>query len=738
MIPQEYIDFALLKKSQGPEIEVEIRFKRLKNRHYNNLLKFLNEYTKPVTENIEEWIFNNFRKKNIDRFQLWLEKKEIRKYVNTDYLFNFVVSSETMINPIPAFQPKLSRSIKRLSYKLCNDTVKCDLSYVITERDNEKNRKEGYECELEFSVEGFKYLNLLLNRFLRVINDNTLYLFTFQEGQTIKNEIYKVIDFKSMNQPVLLKYEHFTSMMNPEIGYRVSRKADGQRRLLVFKNGVWLFYFPDILQRVQRESNKLFEGAILDGELLEDVTGELKNNFYNYIAFDCISKYDLGTGEFDNSIREKNHDERLRYCQVIAEHYKDNRYLFVFLKSFYSFDGAEDFFARVREIFRENHFIHYKQDGLLFVPQNSPYNFTQYKWKPPELLSVDLLYRSGSLWANHDRPVNMPVENSPMLKSGEIIEFVYRDGKLVPYRIRSDKVYPNNHEVVMETIKYMKNPITVEVISGETFQFMKKYHKRIKKRLYDIPLEKKKILSIGKKLEKADVITMFNPKRAETPEAILENLEYRGYLLFMFMDGNVVDQVFNPKLTGPVLENELKIGDNGKIVYRPPGKVLIDIPGFIQKEQNLFYIQELATSLMPSLTLVHVSLANDEKFLSAKEYLVSRFYVYGYFVRFDDDKREIMEGTETTLIYCMIDPDIPELHAILKARYASYREIPSGHRNRWLMGLDFKERHGKDLEKISEVVGRKIVVYDEKDNIIKSFGNKKSEIKIKSPGFLIK
>jgi hypothetical protein len=224
-------------------------------------------------------------------------------------------------------------------------------------------------------------------------------------------------------------------------------------------------------------------------------------------------------------------------AQAVADRLKGNL-LHVDTKSFYEFTNAEELFSRVRRMFREIPHLAYHQDGFMFTPSNIIYNphsdnfpltarvLTRMpdicKWKPKEQLTIDLIIQHDgenvNLYATNDvKPglvrfvgdKNEPFKNQLDLQSieglpdGTIVEFGwdYNRGSLYMHKVRLDKRSPNRIDIVLDVWADIHNPISKEIISGETFTFLRKYHNRIKRNLYNEALSMAKsdktLLDIG-------------------------------------------------------------------------------------------------------------------------------------------------------------------------------------------------------------------------------------------------
>ena len=197
---------------------------------------------------------------------------------------------------------------------------------------------------------------------------------------------------------------------NKDTGYSVTHKADGQRKLLVFhRSGIWLVMAKQIIMKVSSKQIPTLYGTILDGEMIpldKRVVWAPTSTIW-YLAFDTLAVYDNNI-----DIQKKPHGKRMQYAQDVSDIISNSsmeQSLKVSTKTFYNFGTPQEFFKIMRNMFREQIDLPYKQDGFMFTPQNTEYNphsdkhklykrvLTSYpdicKWKPKEQLTIDFLIK---------------------------------------------------------------------------------------------------------------------------------------------------------------------------------------------------------------------------------------------------------------------------------------------------------------------------------------------------------
>jgi len=326
-------------------------------------------------------------------------------------------------------------------------------------------------------------------------------------------------------------------------------------------------------------------------------------------------------------------------------------------------------------MFAEKSLLPYEDDGFIFTPEVAPYNpirkaeskmrrklrlsersLTRQsdicKWKPATKLTIDfsikhrldgkidlLVFERGNNLIPFRGSKYNPFDSETMVDykhpiisehpTGSIIEFAWDKTRnmFIPLKARPDKKNPNAWDIAEDNWDEIHNPITEEVLKGENFTLMRKYHNRIKRQLFRNVLqnshrksEEKFLLDIGSgrggdvdKWKSFDKIVAVEPssdhilelkrriklhnmedkvkivqaggedtsiitkivedfigKRVDVVsmmlsmtffwknsnilsrlvETINENLDYEGKIIFMTMDGDTVEESFNPYFLG--------------------------------------------------------------------------------------------------------------------------------------------------------------------------------------------
>jgi len=741
------------------DLELEARFGDfIKNRFqpgvnrqtFNRVKAYFDKNAKAEHVKTTDYIMGRVRKSvYIDGSVAWITKEKVWNEENKDYGIRYSMSKEIPVAPITThFNPEMIREKNRFSYLVFGDTVRIDLTIV----NMVSSKKDDVTFEVEVELIDSKALTNFEKAIavtLRLILD-TIILYTDKEKTIIANEVNSILGSNKRgyidNYPLVqarnLKLRDMVYgglIGNPKTGYSITHKADGERRMLYFsKSGVWLVS-PNSMTKLSETTISSLTGTILDGELVpleKRLEGAPKVKFW-FIAFDTLAWND------NKSIQDSPHNIRMQYAQEVADKMKGD-VIRVNTKNFHVFETPDEFFKLMRDMFREQLILPYKQDGFMFTPENTVYNphsdkFPLYKrkltdhpdickWKPKEELTIDLLIKwkavpSGKVLELYTvdkgnevlftKFPNVDVENvlTINLPSNSIVEYGYNYEKkiLEPRRVRVDKRFPNRKDVVEDVAQDILNPLDEETMKGDTFTLLRKYHNSVKKNLFEkaggktlldigsgyggdlgkwkaydkivavepdlehIEEMKKRLVTYGmenkvkivhaggqetEKITNAvkewiggrvDTISnmlslTFFWQSSELVESlvntIISNIKEDGKYIFLTMDGDLVEQTFEPAFGTGLVLNKLKLGP-AMLEYKGdlnPKELFIDIEGTIVEKQRewLVRLDDLKLRLDKygfEIKMIHK--ANEEKFLTESEMMMTRMYTYGMFGRKD-------------------------------------------------------------------------------------------------------
>lgn len=749
-------------------VELEARFGRTTNRGFipgvsrevfNRIRDYFDQRAQVIETRTTDYISKNVRKTvttppSGHPETIWITKDRLWNQEDTDYGIRYSMSREIPVHPVNNFVPDVIREKHRYSYSVFKNMVQIDMTIVNmvngvqgeTQSDNTQ-----YEVEVELvnslGLESFdKAIKTVLMRLLDttvLYNNNEANDVISFVNMTLNTNKRNIIDHYPIVQARNLKMKDMVwggLIGNKETQYTVTHKADGQRKLLVFHHtGIWLVMAPHSLNRISPNEVPTLTGTIIDGELVpmdRRLPGAPESKLW-YLAFDCLA-WNGNAG-----VQELAHAVRMNHAQAVADVMK-NKLINVNTKSFKSFGTPEQFFAVMREMFREQEVLSYKQDGFMFTPANTIYNphsdnhplyrrvLTDYpdicKWKPKEQLTIDFQIRwkatiNGSLiqlYVNEKgKPIlfngtklfpydiNM-VDHYHTLTSGlpnnTVVEYGwdYQKGLFIPHRVRYDKTKPNKVDIAEDVWMDIQRPLDKDTMEGQSLNLMRVYHNKIKKLLFnnsdgktlldigsgrggDVAKWKKysKIVAVepnadhivelrrrieinnmtdkvkvvhagGQDIEaihqavrefigdRVDVVSMMlsmsffwqNQSMVNRlVNTITSNIKRDGKIIFLTIDGDLVEQTFEPAMdTGPNL-TKLELGpailtyDGNKI----PKELHIHIEDTIVQDQTEWLVR-LSDLILPLRQLGFDfemrERADKERFLNNNEITMTQMYTY--------------------------------------------------------------------------------------------------------------
>lgn len=765
---------------QQDQVELEARFGQytgkgftpgVTRQTFNRIRTYFDTQSQSVISRTTDYISGNIRKtislSDPDDI-VWIEKKRLWNQQDARFNIRYSMSSEIPVQEVPSFVPQVVREKNRISYLVFNNMVRIDLTMVNMIRGLQDDRSKDdtkYEVEVELvDPRALAYFEKVVTIVLHRVLD-TLTLFTSTERDEIVAYVNRLlgskrrdnIDHYPMVQARNLKMNDMVYgglIGNDETGYSVTHKADGHRKILLFhKTGIWLISPGNSLNKIYAKEIPQLTGTILDGESVsaEDRRKDAPNSQFWYLAFDCLAYNNI------NAVQYKPHGIRMNYAQVVADMLKTSL-ITVSTKSFKSFTTPQEFFKVMREMFRQQEILPYKQDGFMFTPVNIHYNphsdkhplfkrvLTVYpdicKWKPQDYLTIDFLIRwkatpGGRKLAIYVNQKGTPVKfmGSPVfpytdtidvahpltvnLPNDTIVEYGwdYERQLFTPHRVRNDKTKPNKIDIALDVWSDIHRPISQETLEGQTFDLLRRYHNRIKAELFKKPLKQKKdltLLDIGsgrggdvsrwKKYskivavepnlehiqelkrrielhgmtdrvrivhsggeetgrinqaiqeflgEKVDVISMmlsmsFFWSKEEMLDSLAQtmmtSLKEDGKIIFLTINGDLVEQTFEPKFDlGPSITRlDLGVANLEYFGDKVPKELKIDIRGSIVQDQTewLVKLDDLTLRLAKyGFDLVDQERADKEKFLTEEEITMTQMYSSGMYVKTSEGEK---------------------------------------------------------------------------------------------------
>ena len=372
---------------------------------------------------------------------VFIEKENIDKIDEKNYNLRFSLKNELPKNNIiqknidlilSTNSEKLYRVKNRYSiitddnlFQIDMTCVKSGIGKTLAESNALKERI-SYEVEIEFigrkqainnkkNIDNESIANKLLYHcynILKVINNSDIILTNSLITQ-IKNNYKKLANLKSDDDfiaasPVTLHREHLFKTEEKNIfgNYAVTLKADGERnflyvdktshKLYLFNGG---FQFIDTGYYDDEWTDTLIEGEYIDNiksffmyDILFSKGVDVRKRYLMDIKKD--TKFETRLTILDNFLRSQTRKLSSNFTEETALLLYNKRYIQT-VRS----DGS-DIFEKTKELWDTRKLSKFNVDGIIFTPKYEHYPskgvswYSLFKWKPPELNTIDFLIRS--------------------------------------------------------------------------------------------------------------------------------------------------------------------------------------------------------------------------------------------------------------------------------------------------------------------------------------------------------
>jgi hypothetical protein len=306
------------------------------------------------------------------------------------------------------------------------------------------------------------------------------------------------------------------------LGYGATPKADGYRYFMVILENTILLIQPPSGYKVLYEGKDIpreWVGFVFDGELIEKENWRPENLNKNFLTgvdnYYCI--FDVLGFPTSSSFPPEDHQGVIRrinrlktffeevrrqtalgafrwsnnFNAIYFQPHSSTRIQLPVMKTFIEIKPYEDAIStcwHASDAFFESLLpsLRYKDDGLIFTPDNQSYQglneVMTLKWKPSELLTIDFLYSEGNLLVRDGRedvlfrgtdlfPLSrVEIENpdSIRLVNGGIYEFGYSPitSRFKVLRPRFDKSVPNSIRTALQVWTDNHRPVSMNLIRG--------------------------------------------------------------------------------------------------------------------------------------------------------------------------------------------------------------------------------------------------------------------------------
>jgi SAM-dependent methyltransferase len=454
------------------------------------------------------WLTNNIDGLNIS----FIEKENIDKLDYDDFDLRFNLKNEIpekniLKKNINLFLSKnndkidkLYRFKNRYSIKTDDNLFQIDMSYIKTgygktfKDSNTLKEKISYEIEIEYinkdlNIDSETIANSLLIHCLNILKiiRNTNILLSNEIINTIKDNYKKLANLKYDDifiaaSPVTLHKENLfknDEIVNIYENYAVTLKADGERNFLFVNNDGKIYIFNNNFNIIDTGYiDDEWKDTLIEGELIKET-----NDLYMYdilfskgidvrkkILID-IKKEDTRVQFIDNFLKST--------TRKIIENFPKNEIINLYSKKYIQTIRADgsDIFQKTKELWDTQKISNFNVDGIIFTPKYKHYPnkgiswSNLFKWKPPNLNSIDFLIRT------------IKDDNKNDVKSPFIDVIIRPDGKketiLKQYKTfelfvsGEKKVFKKNSNYNVKRIPILFNPFNTDAKNSEIYNLAK-------------------------------------------------------------------------------------------------------------------------------------------------------------------------------------------------------------------------------------------------------------------------
>jgi SAM-dependent methyltransferase len=396
-------------------------------------------------DNVKKYWINS---ENNEIEKIFIEKEKLDKVDDNNYNLRFSLNNELPQNDLLNKNKKLLESNSyektyrfknRYSIKTDDNLFLIDMSAI--KMGHGKSFKESttlkeplkYEIEIEFigkeseldSSIICKKLLYYIEIILKILQNTTILLtntiinkLKLNYNNLIKNknnDIFIAASPVTIHRENLIKSDTIKNIYNK---YAVTLKADGDRNFLIVhssknknENGK-IYIFNNNFNFIDTGyKDDEWVDTLIEGEFIDNNGDNASNNSKELYMYDILfSKgYDVRKKYLIDINKESKYETRLQILdqfaksasRVLSEPFTEQNSIKIknkkYLQSFRN-DGS-DIFQKVKELWETRKYSTFNVDGIIFVPKYEYYPYrggtwkNLFKWKPPELNTIDFLIR---------------------------------------------------------------------------------------------------------------------------------------------------------------------------------------------------------------------------------------------------------------------------------------------------------------------------------------------------------
>lgn len=476
----------------------------------------------------------------------------ITTYKESGYKLEVSRETEADDTIIPDRQPSRVREIKQTVYTREDMSIFIRDTKPVTVEIEIELPGDGNPSEAVEKIRKVTERILMAISFESILQYETLYV-TPREYKIITEAIEQQPRF-GKHPPKPLKWQNLT--VDEMADYYVSRKADGVRVYIFLVRGFGVYIISGAGFNIMKISDTVdlqTDVIILEGEyvnmnnqgmeiepeiILHDIVASTK--YANRITF--IQEYMNKLAHLPIKIKMK---------EIIYTGLSRQSILEAITKIFGECTGP---FDEISDRFLD--------DGIIFTPNRT--NGDVYKWKPPERLTIDLMYLDGSLVYAKSRtkyPWRYDISNL-QLTNKTIHEFLVLEDRSLRYvKPRPDRNEPNGYSVVQEVVELARNPITKDDLLGRTPALYRKYHNTVKRSLFESASRRGNVLLDIGSGKGGSILSYKHYKTVIAVDPSVENMN------------DLIKRASNLRIPTQILSMETTIDNNETTIYYHVGYV---------------------------------------------------------------------------------------------------------------------------------------------------------------------
>jgi len=460
------------------------------------------------------WLNSNLTDLNVS----FMEKEKLDKIDDVNLNIRYSLNNE--INKEDIFQKnidlitsdkmdKLYRLKNRYSLKSEDNLFQIDLTAVKSNKgktfksSNTLKENPSYEVEIEFighdsdmsNEDIIKKLLYMINIVITTLQNNTVAIES-GVGNSVIDSYFKLVNDYSKSKfiaanPVTIHRINLTQNTNVKNiynRYAVTLKADGMRYFLyVYDNGK-IYLINNNFEIIDTGfEDKSYKGTLIEGELVTI------DNMQEFFMYDIL--FDKGVDVrhrhlYDIVKKDESKRSRLELIELFFRsdkrtiaHLFDEKKCVKISKKMYRWsvrpDGT-DIFDKIKEIWESRKFSNFKDDGMILVPlfeyyPLNPGSWTSlFKWKPPQLNSIDFLIKTQK--DDNGVDIKSPYievtvrpdgKRETKIRQYKTIKLFVGDTKVV-YNNENNKMVKNKKRVAVEF-----NPYNMDEKNSEMYNLAK-------------------------------------------------------------------------------------------------------------------------------------------------------------------------------------------------------------------------------------------------------------------------